>query len=290
MTGYGSAECSEDGISYSLEIRSLNNRYLKASIKLPEGFAFAEADVDKQIRRRLGRGSVNYTLRMRNQSPTAAYDINRAAMERYLRDLCTANLPGGVATSVDLAAVAALPGVTQPPAVDEQAKQRQSKVVADLTERAIDSLLLMRQAEGQVLRDELLAHCESIRKHLGDIRKLAPEAVKEYHKKLQERVQSLLAEAKLELEKDSLMREVAIYADRCDISEEVTRLGCHLDQFDKVCNGNDHAGRRLDFLTQEMLREANTIGSKSNNAQIAGHIIEIKAWIDRVKEQVQNVE
>jgi uncharacterized protein (TIGR00255 family) len=290
MTGFGTAERCQDGVGYAVEIRSLNNRYFKAAIKLPETLQFLETEVERMVRARLGRGSITYNLRMRNQGALAGYEINTAALQQYLTAICGTEVPDGVAATIDLATIAALPGVCQPPEMDEQQRGRQTELIRDLTKEAIDRLLEMRQAEGKALHDDLLSHCASLRTHLDGVEERGPLVINEYHARLQTRVQILLAEAKLELEQDSLMRELAIYADRADISEEVTRLRCHLDQFASTCDSNEHAGRKLDFLAQEMLREANTIGSKSNDPEIARRIIEIKALIDRLKEQVQNVE
>jgi uncharacterized protein (TIGR00255 family) len=195
----------------------------------------------------------------------------------------------GVQATVDLAAVAALPGVCQPTEADEQERERLLTLVKELTDAALEGVLNMRRAEGEALREDLLACCDAMGEQLEAVAEQAPQAVLEYHERLRQRVQLLLGEAKLELEKDALAREVAIYADRSDIREEVTRMRSHLDQFRQLCGRPEPAGRKLEFLAQEMLREANTIGSKSNNATIARNIVEIKASIDRLKEQVQNV-
>lgn len=290
MTGYGSVERADGGVTYSLEIRSLNNRYFKASIKLPDGFWHLESEVDKLLRAQLRRGSVSYSLRIRNQNATAGYDINTAALERYLRGICAAQPPEGVTATVDLAVVASLPGVCQPPEPDDATREERQRTVRDITAEAVKKLVAMREAEGRALRDDLLAHCSEIEHNIAAIQERAPAVVEEYHERLTTRVQELVAKAKLELEKDSLAREVAIYADRCDISEEVVRLRCHLEQFGLLCDSDEHAGRRLDFMAQEMLREVNTIGSKSNDAEIASRVIAVKTFIDRLKEQVQNVE
>ena len=289
MTGFGSAQRSEDGVSYSLEIRSLNNRYLKVSVKLPENLQFLESEVERTVRARLGRGSCNYTLRVRNDSALSGYDINRAALRSYVSDICGADLPEGVQATIDLAAVAALPGVCQPCEVDEQAQERMKALVSELTAEALAGVLAMRRTEGEALREDLLTACRTLDAQLETVAKQAPNVVVEYQQRLRVRVQSLLAEAKIELERDALMREVAIFADRCDISEEVARMRSHLDQFRGLCNSSEPVGRKLDFVAQEMLREANTIGSKSNDATIARATVEIKALIDRLKEQVQNV-
>lgn len=288
MTGYGDAQHMEDGVGYALEIRSLNNRYLKPSIKLPEHLQFLEAEVDKLLRTRLVRGTLNYTLRVRDTSAQAAYEINVAALQAYLNQLNAVRATGPV--SVDLATVLALPGVCQPPEMDEAQREHQWKIVSALTSDAMEKLVAMRAEEGRALREDLLKHTAAIRNELAAIAERSPTVVTEYLKRLTQRVNDLVGQAKLQLAEQDLAKETALFAERCDVSEEISRLKSHLDQFDKLCDSKQHAGRKLDFLAQEMLREANTIGSKSNDTEIARHIVEIKALIDRLKEQVQNVE
>ncbi|MGD2109915.1 MAG: DUF1732 domain-containing protein, partial [Phycisphaerae bacterium] len=144
--------------------------------------------------------------------------------------------------------------------------------------------------EGEAIRRDLLNACGTIRKALGEVSTRAPKVVEQYHDRLKTRVETLLQAVEIELDADGLMREVAIFAERCDISEEVARLHSHLDQFTQLCDRGEQVGRTLDFLTQEMLREANTIAAKANDSAIARNIVEIKGSIDRLKEQVQNVE
>jgi uncharacterized protein (TIGR00255 family) len=290
MTGYGAAERSVDGVRYSLELRSLNHRYFKASIRLPEHLQMFEAEIDKLLRTRLARGSVAFLLRVKDDSARSAYAVNAAALQAYVDQVGQARVPDGMEISLDLAVLAGLPGVFQPPDLDEQTRSRYWDIVSGLTLTAMDALLEMRAQEGQALREDLLRHAADMRSHLQAVAELAPVVVQEYQKKLQERVNHLLSEAKLVLEQDAVVREVALFADRCDIGEEIARLRSHLDQFEKLCDASEHTGRKLDFLAQEMLREANTIGSKSNHAGITGHVVEIKGRIDRLKEQVQNVE
>ena len=291
MTGYGDAQASADGVSYALEIRSLNNRYFKALIKLPETLQFFEGEVEKLLRARLGRGSVSCVLRVRNDS-TTEYKINSGALQDYVDQMCAVRLPKGVHATLDLGSVASMPGVCQAPILDETVRNKYWEILRGLVEEALDTLVTMRRVEGEALCEDLLAHCARAREHLEEISQRAPSVVQDYHERLHTRVQMLLneGEAKVELDMDALAREVAIYAERCDISEELARLASHLDQFSTLCHGKDHAGRKLDFLAQEMLREVNTVGSKGNDAEIAHQVVEIKGLIDRMKEQVQNVE
>jgi uncharacterized protein (TIGR00255 family) len=290
MTGYGAAHLTSGEVDYALEIRSLNSRYFKSSIKLPESVQFVEPDVDKLLRGRLQRGSVTYVLRMRTGGVTGAYAINRDVMLHYLAQMHDLTLPVGVSARVDLASLLAMPGVCQAPEQDEAAREEVWATVRGLTEEALDRLTEMRRVEGAALRDDLLAQCARIRELAAEVAERAPVVIEEYQQKLRERVAHLVRDAKIEVDKESLVREVAVYADRSDINEEVKRLASHLDQFTKLCDSPELAGRKLDFLTQELLREANTIGSKSNDAFIARRVVEIKGGIDRMKEQVQNVE
>ncbi len=290
MTGYGAAQHVEGGVSYVLEVRSLNNRYLKVLIKLPEHLQFLESEVDRMVRSRLGRGSITYALRVRMGGEAGARPINLAALQRYVDQIGRVRLGDEVKATVDLGSCAMLPGVCEQPELDEETQQSQRDIVAKITTSAIDTLVEMRCREGEMIRTELHGGCEAIRTRLADVAERAPKVVEDYHEKLKSRVATLMQSGGFELDADGLMREVAIYAERCDITEEVARLGSHLDQFEQLCDRSEQVGRTLDFLTQELLREANTIASKSNDAPIARSVVEIKGLIDRLKEQGLNVE
>ena len=289
MTGFGEARTRVDGIAYRVEIRTVNNRYFKPSLRVPEQFQRYEAEVDRQLRSRLGRGSVFYTLRVEDENASTAYEINRAVLSKYVAQLRMV-AETERAARIDLAGLLAIPGVCLPPDIDEATLSGQFQVVQRITTEAIDRLIDMRRREGVALLQDLEAQCREIRTHLEWIHARAPSVVEEYAKKLRSRVQQLLNDSNVELEKDALAREVAIYAERCDIHEEIARVRSHLDQFEALCEGPEEAGRKLEFFSQELLREANTIGSKANDAEIAAHVVSIKAAIDRIKEQVQNVE
>jgi uncharacterized protein (TIGR00255 family) len=288
MTGFGEARAQVEGVTYRVEIRSLNNRYFKLSCKLPEQFQRYEPQIDKQLRSKLGRGSVHYILRVRDEN-TAALEINKAALSRYVAQLQEVAGAGGT-SRIDLAGLLLIPGVCEPPDVSDTVLEAQFRTVQELTAQAVDRLVEMRRAEGAALLKDLHARCAEIRSRLAEIQTRAPIVVEDYAKRLRGRVQQLLAASSVELEEDTLAREVAIFAERCDLNEEIARTGSHLDQFLALCDAPVETGRKLEFLSQELLREANTIGSKANDAEIARHVVEIKAAIDRIKEQVQNVE
>lgn len=290
MTGYGAAQHAEQGVGYVLEVRSVNNRYLKLAIKLPEHLQFAEPAVERLLRARIARGSVTYTLRLHRQPGSSVSRINPAALQEYVEQLSRVRMPEGVQAHIDLALVAQLPGVCDVSELDEDERARQLGVIESLTERALGAMIDMRREEGRALQVDLHGCIQAIRDRLGAVASRAPNVIQDYHERLRARVATLTQSAELSLEETSLAREVAIYAERCDIGEELTRLASHLDQFIELCGRGDQVGRTLDFLAQELLREANTIGSKSNDAAISRHIVEIKGHIDRLKEQVQNVE
>lgn len=289
MTGFGDAAAQRDGVHYAVEIRSLNNRYFKSIIKLPDNVSGLEPELETTLRGNLGRGSITYILKMRLDSADAAYHINTQALKSYLEQLQAVK---GIdrLVQIDLASLVQLPGVCQEPRNDTDEISRHGDVIRELTTKAIEKLNGMRAREGKSLFDELMRHVNVISTNLAEIAKRAPSVIEDYHKRLSQRVNQLLSKAELKVNEPDLIKEVAVFAERADIAEEIQRLGHHLKAFEDACRKDEHAGRKLDFITQEMLREANTIASKANDAQIARHIVEIKGAIDRVKEQVQNVE
>lgn len=290
MTGYGTAQQTHDDVSYAAEVRSVNGRYLKLSIKLPEHLQFAESEVDKLLRKRLARGTVTFALRIRTEGANATRSLNMAALQGYVDQLTKIKLPDSVRPMIGLATLATLPGVAEQLEPDDDARARTLEAIINVAGDAVGALLDMRRDEGRSLAEDLSACTDRIREELAAVQDRAPSVIHEYHDRLKARVATLTQTAQLELDSEALMREVAIYADRCDIAEEVSRMGSHLDQFADLCGRGDKVGRTLDFLAQELLREANTIGSKSNDTAVARSVVEIKGLIDRLKEQVQNVE
>jgi uncharacterized protein (TIGR00255 family) len=289
MTGFGDATAERDGTHYAVEIRSLNNRFFKPIIKLPENVQGMEPEIESLLRERLGRGSITFIFKMRTDSAEAAYHINTEALNAYLAQLQQIKgLNGSI--QIDLAALLQLPGVCQEPRDESDELLRHGDVIRELAAKAIAKLESMRTREGQSLFNELMRHSKAISENLAEISKRAPFVIEDYHKRLSQRVNQLMSKAELKVGEVDLIKEVAVFAERADICEEIQRLTHHLESFEQSCRTGDHAGRKLDFITQEMLREANTIASKANDAQIARHIVEIKGAIDRLKEQVQNVE
>jgi uncharacterized protein (TIGR00255 family) len=289
MTGFGDATAERDGTHYAIELRSLNNRFFKPVIKLPESVSGLEPELETMLREKLGRGSVTYILKMRLDSAEAAYHINTEALKAYVDQLRAVQ---GIDrfVQIDLASLVQLPGVCQEPRDETDEIQRHGDTIRQITVKAIAKLQEMRQREGHALFNELLKHVNVIAAALKEIQARAPTVIEDYHRRLQQRVNQLLSKAELRVNEGDLIKEVAVFAERADIAEEIQRLTSHLGAFEEACRKDEHAGRKLDFIAQEMLREANTIGSKANDSAIARNIVEIKGAIDRLKEQVQNVE
>lgn len=291
MTGFGDARYEKDDLSFVLEVKTVNNRYLKTSIKLPEVLAFAESEIEKLIKEQVSRGSVYFNVYMKDSGTGGVAEINQTAAFYYLDQLKQITHSAQMRDDeIDLVRLLFLPGVTQTRLYSDMDNERFMQIIAEHAKIALERLNVMRDHEGLALLEDLRKNCQAIADNLGLLEKLTPEVVVNYQAKLESRVNDLLANARLNIDQDALLREVAIFADKCDINEEISRLRAHLDQFDKICTSEEQVGRRLDFLTQEMLREANTIASKANNAQISQFVVEIKVAIDRLREQVQNVE
>ncbi|HZK82354.1 MAG TPA: DUF1732 domain-containing protein, partial [Humisphaera sp.] len=226
---------------------------------------------------------------IRSESAEAAYHLNIPALKSYLDQLQTVKgLDKFV--QIDLASLVQLPGVCQEPRDDTDEIAKHGDTIRELAIKAIDKLDKMRRREGEALFNELMKHTRLIGDNLKEIAKRAPSVVEDYHRRLLLRINQIISGAELKVNAGDVVKEVAVFAERADIAEEIQRLTTHLDAFEQSCRSGEHAGRKLDFISQEMLREANTIASKANDAQIARHIVEIKGAIDRVKEQVQNVE
>lgn len=292
MTGFGEASAHVDGVHYAVEMRSLNNKYFKAVIRLPEDFQAFEAEFESRLRERVSRGTMTVTATCNDTSASAAHVINQQALARYVEQLKALPDVASGAVRLDLGALLALPGVLQPPGDEEERHSRARRAFADLLDRATGSLIVMREREGQGLVRELISHRDFISERLSQIRARAPEVIAEYERRLKARMEVLVQAAEARVDAGDLIREIAVYAERTDIAEEIQRLSAHLDQFGEMLSGHENRplGRTLDFLTQEMLREANTIASKSPDAAVSRLTVEIKGAIDRIKEQVQNVE
>lgn len=292
MTGFGTASADAQGCRFSVEVKSVNNRFFKATIRVPEELSTLETELESAIVKRLNRGSVMLVVRFVPGGNVAAAEVNPDAARSALTALLAA-LPLELRerATVDLGSLLLVPGVLRTDGV-EQIVELARPVLLKLVDDACTRVLDMRAREGASIARELERFGEVIRVALLAVSQRAPYATNAYQDRLRARMNSLLAEVGATAAETDLLREVAVFAERSDIAEEVVRLTGHLAQFARVITASDAepAGRTLDFLSQEMLREANTIASKSQDIEIAHRVVEMKTAIDRIKEQAANAE
>ena len=292
MTGFGSATADADGCRFSVEVKSVNNRFFKATVRLPEELSTLETELETALAKRLGRGSVMVLVRFVPGGAVATAEVNPDAARSALTALLAA-LPTELRdrATVDLGALLAVPGVLRTDGVEKLVDMARP-ILARLLDEACDRVLAMRTREGESIHRELLRFGDAIRTALLSVSERAPMATSAYQDRLRARMNSLLSEVGATAAEQDLLREVAVFAERSDVAEEVARLTGHLHQFEQVISPKhaEPAGRTLDFLSQEMLREANTIASKSQDVEIARRVVEMKTAIDRIKEQAANAE
>jgi uncharacterized protein (TIGR00255 family) len=288
MTGYGKGEASTPNGNFLVEIRSVNHRYGEISVRMPRIFYAFENEVKRQAASVLKRGKIDISVQWDeaaavNAAPQLDIAVARGYYEAYARLAKELNLPQDAQPSY----IMSQKGVMKEMAgsVDETELQPQLLAAVQAAVAALDG---MRIREGEALADDLKARRLQIAEWSALIGERTPQVVMEYRQKLKARLEQLLEGT--EMDESRLAQEVALLADRCDITEELVRLASHFNQFDEALRGFEPVGRKLDFLMQEMNREVNTIGSKSNDAGITNLVIQIKAEMEKMREQVQNVE
>ena len=290
MTGFGSANGQNDRFTASVEIKAVNNRHLKVSTRLPDVLGSLESHIEKAVRKTIARGTVSINVRFSPVGQASRYQISPDLLTAYWSQLKAIGENSGVPLPDSVSSLLTLPGVIS----DELSSSLDAKAewpfLEGVVEEALSGLNEFRQREGESMRTELEQCCQQIAANLDCVVERAPEVVNNYRDKILERVRELLGDSGATVEPDNLIREVSIFADRCDINEEITRLRCHIDEFLKVINGQTSQGRKLDFLSQEMFREINTMGSKASNVEIAHHVVEMKAAVEKIREILGNVE
>lgn len=289
MTGHGRGAAQSGGIRVEVEISSVNRKQLDLSCVLPRALAFLESRVQEVASAALVRGRVTIDVAVkRARDSHGAVRVDEALAAEYLGALRALSrklkLP---ADAVTLRDIVAQPGVLRVEAPEEDVELVWPALRAAL-EQALKGHTAMREREGKKLAADLTRRAARLGKLLGLIRRAAPGVAGRYRVALLSRVRAALQE--LPVPEERIEREIVLFADRSDVSEELTRLDSHLDQVGVMLRGRDPAGRSLDFLAQELLREINTIGSKANDAEIAGRVVEFKAELERFREQVQNIE
>jgi uncharacterized protein (TIGR00255 family) len=293
MTGYGEAHLQSEGLSLAIELRALNNRYLKVTVRAPEPYNLLEPEFEKVIRRTIRRGTIQLSLHYERQHAPGDFRVNATALKSYMNQLRAMEGDLGVGKlggEAMLAQVLALPGVVPEPGNSTFNSSEEWPIVERVLEAALGKLQTMRQEEGRAMTQEFLVYRDQIAADLQKIRLRAPSVVTAYRERLLERVRGLLDELDVKIDRSDLIKEVSIFAERSDIAEETVRLGSHLDQFQEFMKDSESPGRKLEFLTQEMFRETNTIGSKASDVEISRHVVEIKGTLEKIRELVQNIE
>jgi len=293
MTGFGEARFQGDALTLAVEVRAVNNRYLKVTVRGSEPYPMLEPELEKLIRKAVRRGTILVHVRCDRQQRPQDFRVNPVALSSYLEQITAICRDLGLEQHAPhlLAQVLSLPGVAPEPGFLGRPDDAEWDAVQQTLEAALQKLQAMRREEGRAMADELLAHRAAIARELDRIRAHLPTVTENYRTRLRERMTQTLAEHNVSVSADDLLREVALFADRSDVAEEVTRLYSHLDQFEEVVRKEtDGPGRKLEFLTQEMFREANTIGSKAGDVTISRHAVEIKSVLEKIRELVQNVE
>jgi uncharacterized protein (TIGR00255 family) len=292
MTGYGEARFQSDLLTLSIELRALNNRYLKISVRAPDPYHLLEAEFEKVIRRQIKRGTLQLQLRCDRQQAPQDFRINAVALASYVRQVRDLGPQLGLGDRSDalLSQILMLPGVVPEPGASTQSLHDDWPLIEKVLVEALGQLQIMRQEEGQAMAKELLAHRDTIAAHLQIVRQRAATVAPAFRDRLLERVRSLLTELDVKIDKNDLIREVSIFAERSDIAEEIMRLGTHLEHFQAIMNEEESPGRKLEFLVQEMSRETNTIGSKAGDVEISRRVVDIKGTLEKIRELVLNVE
>jgi uncharacterized protein (TIGR00255 family) len=289
MTGFGaSSSAGEHGYALRVEVRSVNHRHLAFKARLPEEFAGLEGEIEARVRAHCERGSVSVHVAAERMGTSGLARVDRAAARLYLRELIDLSIELELPATLSLDTLIGLPGVVAMPQGEEQ-RSALREAALGLVDDALERMVEMRSAEGKALTADLRRNAEALAALVQRIEKRMPMVVRAHRTNLLRRVRDLAGQ-RVPLAPGDLAREVALLSDRLDVSEEITRLKSHLGQLDTLVKKAGRTGRQLDFLVQEILREVNTIGSKCSDAKVAHWVIEAKTHVERLREQVQNVE
>lgn len=290
MTGFGRGAASGDGYAVGVEIKTVNNRYLDVHLRAPQELNAIEMDIRKRVKTRLARGRVDLNISFERTGSEATYDINQAVVGAYVDALREIQRQFNLSGDIDVTSIARLPGALSSPR-DELNDEMIGGIGAAI-DQALDSLEQMRTVEGSALAEEMRGRLSRIAAAIPTIESAAAGLTEGYRQRLHKRITEMLAREGQAIEIDTarLAQEVAYLADRSDITEELARLKSHVDQFREAIEAHDEVGKRLDFLLQELNREANTVLSKSTEIPIKEAALAIKAEVEKLREQVQNVE
>ena len=290
MTGFGRGEYTDGKRSIIAEIKSVNHRYSDITIKMPRRYTFAEDKIKNAVKDKIRRGKVDVSIIVENITENDVnIKLNSMLAKQYYDNLTELRGEFDLSGDISLQFLASLPDVMKAiPDVEDE--EEITKAILEAVSEAASNLEKMRAVEGEKLAEDLIAKGEYIKNILDKIAERAPQVVTDYTAKMKERIQELVGSS-VQVPEDRILVEAAVFADKCAIDEEITRLNSHLIQLKTIIGEKEQpVGKKLDFLVQEMNREANTIGSKANDITITNYMLEIKSEIEKIREQVQNIE
>ncbi len=288
MTGYGKGEAEANGRSVTVELKTVNHKFFDWNTKMPKGFLFAEDEAKKAVAREVARGHVDVYITVRQTEAQAAeYRADIALASKYVAAAKELSEAVGVPFDIGALALAKNPDILALETVEADYEELRSLLMAALSD-ALKGLVVMRENEGEALRRDITEKLDSMSVSVKKVAELAPAVVEEYRKKLTARITELLGSAVADMSR--VATEVALFADKCAVDEEISRLKAHIAAMRGYLAAEGPVGRKLDFLVQEMNREANTIGSKANDLDITREVLSLKNDIEKIREQAQNVE
>ena len=288
MTGYGRAVETVNGREFTVEIRSVNNRYLDCTVKLPRSVSFAEEAVKAAVKAAVSRGKVDVFISIRSETEAdVQVTLNKPVLEGYLAAMRQMVSDYGVKDDISVSTLSRMSDVF----VVDKPKADEDQLKADLlsvVDKALEAYDAMRVAEGLALENDLRSRAATILELVSQVEEQNPKTVSDYRKRLEEKMREVLENKSID--ESRILTEAAIFADKVAVDEETVRLRSHLEQMDEMLSGNGGIGRKLDFLLQEMNREANTTGSKCSDVKVARIVVDIKAELEKIREQTQNIE
>ena len=288
MTGYGRAEETVNGCTITVELRSVNNRYLDCNVRIPRLYLFAEDAIKTRVQNTISRGKVDVFVTLDNAgAEKVQVSVNRPVADGYYAALRQLAEIYGLQSEISVSLLSRFPEVLLAEKAEEDVEQM-AKDICSVLDRALSDFDQMRTREGERLREDILSRAAVIEEKVGLVEERSPQTVSEYRAKLEARMNEVLSNTQIDPAR--ILTEAAIFADKVAVDEETVRLRSHIGQLREMLDKGGATGRKLDFLIQEFNREANTIGSKCSDIEIARHVVDIKAEIEKIREQVQNIE
>lgn len=288
MTGYGKGSAIINGKEITVEIKSVNHRYFEYSSRMSRNFSFLDDKIKKQINGKITRGKVEVSLTIKNiEESDTVVEADIELAKRYYNALCAIGDALNIDKPSDAMALSRFEGVLTQVKSEEDADRLWADVKS-VVDMALDEIIRMKAAEGEKLKDDVLSRLVTIENLVEKIEKEAPLRVQKYQDRMYQKLLTILQDKQIDTQR--ILTEAAIFADKVAVDEETVRLKSHISQYRQILNANERQGRKLDFLTQELNREANTIGSKSNDMEITKTVVEIKSEIEKIREQIQNME